>query len=160
MAFSLNVRHGLAFDAARLETSHATGLLMKLSRNMLVHQIGFAVALEHLLQDESELCMHTGVVHITPNVVTRYTWSHRDIQPWGKSIPTQCPTCFIVQKWTSIWLPSATYLFKCINNMCGWNGKQKVAERYRFEVIWPEGVELLHMKKATGALWMKFVVPI
>ena len=159
MAFSLNVRNGLAFDAARLVTSHATGLLMKLSRNMLVHQIGFAVALKHLLQDESELGMHTRMVHITPNVVMCYIWSHRDIQPWGKSIPMQCPTCVIMQKWTSIWLPSATYLFECINDTCSWNGKQKVAERYQFEVIQPEGVELLHMKKATGVSWMRFVVP-
>ena len=49
MTFSLNARHGLAFDAACLVTSHATGLLMKLSRNVLVHQISFAIALEHLL---------------------------------------------------------------------------------------------------------------
>ncbi|KAI9458301.1 hypothetical protein HD554DRAFT_2177402 [Boletus coccyginus] len=78
---SLNVRHALAFDATHLVTSHAAGLLMKLSRNMLVHQIGFTAALEHLLQNESELGMHTRVVYITPNVVTRYIWSHRDIQP-------------------------------------------------------------------------------
>jgi len=102
--------------------------------------------------------MHTGVAHITPDVVMRYIWSHRDIQPWGKSIPTQCPVCFVVQKWTSVWLPSSTYMFECINNMCSWDGMEKVAERYRFEVIWPEGVELLHMRKATGALWMKFAV--
>ena len=72
MAFSLNVRHALAFDTTHLVTSYATGLLMKLSRNVLVHQIDFATALKHFLQDESELGMHTGVVHITPDIITHY----------------------------------------------------------------------------------------
>ena len=49
-------------------------------------------------------------------------------------------------------------MFECINDACGWDGMEKVAERYQFEVIRPEGVELLHMKKATGASWMKFAV--
>ncbi|KAI9574131.1 hypothetical protein HD554DRAFT_2034322 [Boletus coccyginus] len=53
----------------------------QLSRNMLIHQIGFAAVLKHLLRDESELDMHTGVVHITPDIITYYIWSHRDIQP-------------------------------------------------------------------------------
>jgi hypothetical protein len=131
---------------------------MKLSRNVLVHQISFTIALEYLLRDESKLGMHTGVVHITPDTVMRYIGSHRDIQPWGKTIPIQCPVCFVVQKWTSVWLLSSAYLFECINDVCGWNGKEKVAERYQFEVIRPEGLKLLHMKKAAGTSWIKLVV--
>lgn len=154
-SFSFKLKHMLAFDAPRLVTSNTTGLLTKLTRNVVVHHIEFVTALEHLLRDETELGMHTGLVHITPDAAMRYIWTHRQTQPWGKYIPVQCPECFVVQQWATVWLDSSTYSFECINDMCGWKGKKKVAERYQFLAERPEGVELLHMKKVTGASWMK-----
>jgi len=46
---------------------------MKLTRNVVIYQIGFVVALEYLLQGASEVGKHTSIIHITPNMATHYT---------------------------------------------------------------------------------------
>ncbi|KAN0085866.1 hypothetical protein V8E55_007000, partial [Tylopilus felleus] len=158
--WSLKFGHVLAFDAPHLITVLTSELLMKLTRNVVVHQIDFVVALKYLLQDISELGKYTSILHITSNAVACYSWSHRDIQPWGQHIPVQYSQCRVVQKWVGVWLESGGYSFECANSHCGWVENQKVGEPHKFTVLRPAGVKLLHKRKVTGSSWMKFLLSV
>lgn len=81
IALSFKVGHTLAFDAPYLVILHTTGLLLKLTRNVVVHHIDFVTALEHLLWNKMKLDMHTELVHITPDIATCYVWTHKQTWP-------------------------------------------------------------------------------
>lgn len=56
-----------------------------------------------LLLSSSALSRHTGIVRFWTDgsVVKNCTirWAHPRIQPWGKPVPYQCPSCHCIQAW-------------------------------------------------------------
>src|SRR5437879_3742089 len=102
--------------------------LSRITKSVVVHGFDFVKALEHILQESSTLGMHTAVFHFraadpgTDVKTVRYVWMHRDYQPWGQSLPMQCPQCRTVQKWSSIQLRGGGYRFECRYSKCGYQG--------------------------------------
>ena len=92
----LGFSHALAFDATRLVAPVTCELLMKLTWDIAVNAFDFTHALKTLLQDVCDLSWHMSNVYLTPNGAHCYTWTHRDIQPWGKHLPIQCFQCGVV----------------------------------------------------------------
>lgn len=146
----------MAFDAPRLVVANTAHLLMRLTKDVVVQEIGFGQALESMLPDFSQLGHHTGIIHVTPSSATKYVWSHRTNQPWGHRLPPQCHQCGVFQIWTTVPTNARqTYIFKCMNQKCGWNGNKKVGEVKTFEFALAEGAEFIAQKKKRGGGWLK-----
>ncbi|KAG9309034.1 hypothetical protein JVU11DRAFT_11030 [Chiua virens] len=150
---SFDVCHALAFDAPHLQALTTAELLMRLTRGIVVHGYDFVKCLEENLQEVSELGRHSAVLHFHQGTVTRYTWAHKNIQPWGQRNPVQCPQCGVFQKWEGVCLSGRDYSFECNNELCG----NEDVERYGFVVKRPE-CTILHNKRQTPWAWLKVVV--
>ncbi|KIM50695.1 hypothetical protein SCLCIDRAFT_144838, partial [Scleroderma citrinum Foug A] len=73
-----------------------------LTRLVVIYEFQFTEAIEKVLTESPLLDMHTGVVHLAwresadgadPLKGCKYIWMHRDCQPWGQTLPIQCPKC-------------------------------------------------------------------
>lgn len=155
--FRFNILHSLAFDAPHLQALTTAELLMRLTRGTVIHGYQFIKCLEESLQEVGELGRHSSILHFHQGTTTRYTWAHKNIQPWGKRNPVQCPVCGIFQKWEGVYMSNGDYLFKCKNLVCGDQGGE--VARYCFLVKRPPSTTIiLHNKRQTPWAWLKVVV--
>ncbi|KAG9310731.1 hypothetical protein JVU11DRAFT_9335 [Chiua virens] len=157
---SFNIQHVLAFDAAHLQAVTVSELLIRLTLGTVIMGHEFVKCLESNLQEMGDLGRHSSILHFHQDQVIRYTWAHKNIQPWGERTPVQCPQCGILQKWEPVYLPNSNYSFECKNEACGECGGQggdKKVERYAFLVKRPQ-CEVLHNKRKTPWAWLKAVI--
>lgn len=155
---SFKIQHALAFDAPRLQSITTAELLMRVTKSTVINGSGFANALELHIQESSQLGLHSSILHFHDAHVTRYTWAHKDIKPWGHRIPLQCPQCGVIQTWTTTASKddNSEYKLECKNfAACGWDGARRVADPYSFKVVCPRDCIVLHSKRHTKTAWLK-----
>jgi hypothetical protein len=132
--------------------------LTKVTKSVVIHGFDFVEALEHTLKQCSVMGKHTGVVHITPNSATKYAWAHKVHQPWGITSPLQCPTCGILNPWTTVYADASDelkpYILECSNKKCGQKDGTRVEEQFSFRVGLPEGSTRLGKPREEG-VWTK-----
>jgi hypothetical protein len=130
----------LAFDVECLSTINTADLLSKVTQSVVIHGFNFTKALKHALKESIRLGRHTNILHFTPDCITKYSWAHKDYQPWGYRLPLQCPQCGILQPWVSAYLKDSDgkttgYGIECKNVDCS---RLQRGERWSFEVWCPK----------------------
>ena len=76
---SFGMQNALAFDADDLSTVNTAFLLANLTKSVIVEGFEFTTALEHCLKENSTLRKHSAVIHLAPDKVTRYVWTHNTV---------------------------------------------------------------------------------
>ena len=91
-----------AFDAPAFHPIYATTFLLNFFQCIIIEGRTFDSAIGQLL-NTSALSRHSGIVRFwtSNSVVKKCTlrWTHSRIQPWGKPVPYQCPSCHCIQAW-------------------------------------------------------------
>lgn len=162
------VRHRLsntiAFDAERLQVVLTSNLIVGVVERTFIEGYPIQMAMPEALGESSRLGYHSSVYLLTlahtdttlQLTVTKYTWSHRDIRPWGNSLPSQCPQCGCIQvQWVRTALPhdaTATHGFSCANNDCG---KPDGRGPKKFKFARSPGVKLLDQGKRWNSAWLE-----
>ncbi|KIK14297.1 hypothetical protein PISMIDRAFT_117281, partial [Pisolithus microcarpus 441] len=154
----------IAFDAERLQVVLTSNLILGVVERTFIEGYPVQMAMPEALGESSRLGYHSSVYLLTlactnttlELTVTKYTWSHRDIRPWGNSLPSQCLQCGCIQvQWVRTALPhdaTATHGFSCANNDCGkLDGKGPKT----FKFARPPGVKLLDPGKRWNSAWLE-----
>ena len=83
---------------------------------------------------------HSAVIHLAPDKVMRYVWTHKDYQPWGTKLAAQCLWCGSLNPWEIVSVGNGNYGAECKNLRCrgGDSGKP-----YSFPISRRAGGELL-----------------
>ena len=149
---SLGIGNALAFDAEGLSPVLALDLLTNVTKSVVIHGFGFTEALEHTLKQCLTLGKHTSIVHFKPHCVMQYVWAHKDYQPWGHTLPLQCPQCGILNPWTLVYMAGG-YDVKCKNEACRDMSSGIHGGRYSFRVDRPEDSVLVQAGKDSG--WLR-----
>lgn len=108
---------------------------MKLTKEVVIHGFQFSTALRHLLGQSMTLGKHTNVLHFSPETVTKYLWTQKSYQPWGKRLALQCPRCGILNPWLTVFVQDGArkgYRVECANTRCGGD-----SGRYSFNIWRP-----------------------
>jgi hypothetical protein len=155
----LGVSDALAFDAKHLSAVNTVDLLAKLTKSIVIHGFKFTEALKHSLRHCSTLGRHTGIVHLAHDHAAKYSWAHRDYQPWGQVLPLQCVQCGVLDPWVSTYIKHLDgYRLECRNPDCGKVPGEVFKEPYAFQVARPANSVLLSVGKQQGGTasgWMK-----
>ena len=150
--------NAIAFSAKHLTAINTIDLLTKVTKSVVIHGFEFVKALEHTLKQCFVMGRHTGLVHITPDSATKYAWAHKDRQPWGTPSPLQCPSCGILNCWTSVYENAGddlkSYTMECMNKKCSYQGSRRVGDPFSFHAVLPEGSTTLGKPKDDG-VWLK-----
>ncbi|KAM6489444.1 hypothetical protein JOM56_015077 [Amanita muscaria] len=155
-----SIAHALAFDAPRLSPTMTAEFLMRLTKSYVINGYPFTQALEHLLPDVTELGKHTSIIHFCERDIVKYSWTHREYQPWGVSLPIQCPACGVLQGWINITKEGGLYGYQCRNSKCQSVGNRR-QEPYSFEVARPLNTTLIKSgNKHANSSWMKMLMPV
>jgi hypothetical protein len=97
-----------AFTAPSLISSLLGSFLLDLAQKAIIETIDIN---EHFLsgfvgQHSAVMARHSSLVYIqkaekenAPPTSFKYVWSQKDMQPWGKPIPAQCPQCKGFRPW-------------------------------------------------------------
>lgn len=159
---SLGVANTLAFNAEYLSTVNTVDLLTKVTKSVVIHGFGFTEALEHSLKQCSTLGRHTGIIHFAHHTITKYLWAHRDYQPWGQTLPLQCPQCGVLDPWVSVFVKHTQgYRLECNNKDCGKVDGRMLKEPYAFQVMCPADAIILRVGREHGGCasgWMKLTI--
>ncbi len=137
-----------------ITTLGGMNLVKDITKDIVIHGFSFDSALKESLRVHCDtLGKQTNVVHISDSSARKYVWAHRNIQPWGRRLPTQCPRCGVLNPWKiPVYIPQdESYRIRCHNDGCG-AGQQG---GFQDEIKRPEGVELI--KGGGGGLsgWLK-----
>ncbi|KAI5981004.1 hypothetical protein EDD15DRAFT_2204730 [Pisolithus albus] len=154
----------IAFDAERLQVVLTSNLILGIVDRTFIQGYPVRMAMPEALGESSRLGYHSSVYLLTlactnsalELTVTKYTWSHRDIRPWGNPLPSQCPQCGCIQvQWERTALPhdaTATHGFSCANKDCG---KLDGKGPKMFKFARPLDIKLLDQGRRWNSAWLE-----
>ncbi|KAN0082881.1 hypothetical protein V8E55_008676, partial [Tylopilus felleus] len=137
------VKHAVAFDAPRLQTTSMAELLARLTKRVVLYGLNFTKVIEDILPDMSDLGCHSSIIHFVDGKVVQYIWAHRTIQPWGQRISMQCKQCGVLQEWVGACLGDESYAYECKYEKCGYKGEDRSVEAHSFVVSCPRNCQVL-----------------
>jgi hypothetical protein len=93
--------------------------LITLAQDIFVEGFDLIDRFRFLLPAATPFEHHTNILHLchAQDVlhVQRWTWMHRDVKPWGKILPAQCPGCSAIHTLECYMIERNAYRFKCRN---------------------------------------------
>lgn len=144
-----------AFDARFFHPVFATTFILDFFQHVIIEGRPFKDVVG-LLFSSSTLSRHTGIVRFwTSGVDVRhctFRWSHCRIQPWGKPVPYQCPTCYCVQAWNQKGNGPSSELRGCVTMSCTYKGEHgRCTKQLFFEQSGP-----YKTLKSPEGIWVAF----
>jgi hypothetical protein len=109
--------HIVAFEGQARHEGSFIPFLIALAQDIFIEGFDLTHRLQFLLPAATHFEHHTNILHFcrTPDAlcVQRWTWMHKDVKPWGKILPTQCPGCSAIHTLECYLKDRETYGFKC-----------------------------------------------
>ena len=131
--FRLPIRDCIAFITPRFQAPLANIFLHTLFRSNIIELFDIASSLPNALKRDSELGMHTDIMHfsfdhssppITSMTCDKYVWWNANIRPYGHNVPFLCPTCASVRPWGKTAKVEGGWVVQCSNPNCGLNANK------------------------------------
>jgi hypothetical protein len=87
--------------------------------------------LKAVLQDHQALGAHTGIIDISTNKLTKYSWVHFGNRPFGEVFTRQCPKCSRIKFQPPEFQGHDTVFYRCLDKGCdGFYKFEKPAKAY------------------------------
>ncbi|KAG1852691.1 hypothetical protein F4604DRAFT_1933565 [Suillus subluteus] len=142
----------IGFNAVRFQPSFATHLLLAFAELVIIEHLPIDTAFPDMLGQSYKLGRHSDVFLLMPNnsgslAVTKFSWTHSELRPWGQYLPVQCPQCGWTNTWHSVNMHK-DYIFECKNDHC----------RKWYVFSQPAHSRILLPGKRPGACWISVVV--
>ena len=108
MSIKLLLSHGFdhifAFTADGLIPSILSSFLVDVAQRVIVEGFDISKFLFQFLDNAPFVARHTAIIHLANKpgggvVGRKYIWSHKNIQPWGQQLPSQCQECWSFRPW-------------------------------------------------------------
>jgi hypothetical protein len=151
----LGIENTVAFDAERLTTLGASDFVKDVIKSVVIHGFEFDEALkESRTMHCQALGKQTNFLHFSRTFVDKYTWAHRNIQPWGQRLLTQCPQCGILNPWMKpvhVKEGGPAYYATCKNPNCVEPGGR--GQRFKIKVERPENSDFSNCGNDAG--WLR-----
>lgn len=105
--------------------------------------------------------IHTSIIHFADRII-KYSWAHRNYQPWSQTLLLQCPQCGILDPWASVFVKQIHgYRLECKNQDCGKADGKTLKEPYSFQVMHPLDSVILSAGRKHGGCasgWLKLII--
>lgn len=142
----------VGFNAARFQPNFATHLLLAFAELVIIERLPILTAFPEMLGQSYKLGRHSDVFLLMPDnigslAVTKYSWTHSTLRPWGQYLPIQCPQCGWTNTWRSVMMHK-DYVFECKNDAC----------RRRYAFSQPLNSRVLLPGKRPGACWISIIL--
>ncbi|KAG1721764.1 hypothetical protein EDD22DRAFT_854316 [Suillus occidentalis] len=112
----------IGFNAVRFQPSFAMHLLLAFAELVVIERLAIDLVFPDMLGQSYKLGCHSDVVFMMPDgrgslTITKYSWTHSELRPWGQYLPLQCPQCGWTNAWRSVCV-AKEYNFECKNDAC------------------------------------------
>ncbi|KAG2062731.1 hypothetical protein BDR04DRAFT_1164718 [Suillus decipiens] len=111
----------IAFNAVRFQPSFASHLLLSFTEHVIIERFPIQKAFPEMLGQSYKLGRHSDVFLMTKKGasldVSKFSWTHAQLRPWGHYLPVQCPQCGWADAWDSA-NHQKVYSFECKNRNC------------------------------------------
>lgn len=157
-----------AFDAPSFHPIYATTFLLGFFQHIIIEGRKFDSAIG-LLLNTSPLSRHTGILRFWKDIRNHCVvfrscelrWAHLRTQPWGRSVPYQCPSCFCIQAWDQQKIHGASSQLRDVSMGCSYGGKQGQREGACKECLtFMKPEEVFKVVKASEGTWVAFGVKL
>jgi hypothetical protein len=109
--------HIVAFEGQACHEGSFILFLITLAQNIFVEGFNLTEQFRFLLPAATPFEHHTNILHLHRIQdmlhVQRWTWMHKDVKPWGKILPAQCPGCSAIHTLEACQKEKKAYAFKC-----------------------------------------------
>ena len=109
--------HIVAFEGQARHEGSFIPFLITLAQNIFIEGFDLTDRFRFLLPAATPFEHHTNILHLrrTQDVlqVQRWTWMHKDVKPWGKILPAQCPGCGAIHTLECHRKERKAYAFEC-----------------------------------------------
>ena len=132
-----------------------SSFMVDVAQRVIVENFDIDKFLTGILDSAPAVARHTPVVHIkkTDSGVesSKYVWTNKFLQPWGQTLPSQCPACFSFRPWPSKGSTknNASIVFKC----AGMKSDNTACEK---ELRFPKPE---YKSVSPGGMWLSFNWP-
>lgn len=113
--------HIVAFEGQARHEGSFIPFLITLAQNIFIEGFDLTDRFRFLLPAATPFEHHTNILHFfrAQDILCaqRWTWMHKDVKPWGKILPAQCPGCSAIHTLECHIMEINAYGFKC-NNCC------------------------------------------
>jgi hypothetical protein len=142
----------IGFNAVRFQPSFATHLLLAFAELVVIERLPIRDVFPEMLGLSYKLGRHSDVFLLMPDglgslTVTRFSWTHSELRPWGQYLPVQCPQCGWANAWRSVNMHK-DYVFECKNGSC----------RKGYTFSQPAHSRILLPGKRPGSCWISITV--
>jgi hypothetical protein len=92
--------HIVAFEGQARHEGSFIPFLITLAQHIFIEGFDLTDQFTFLLPSAATFQHHTNILHLRRTQdalhVQRWTWTHKDVKPWGKILPPQCPACHVL----------------------------------------------------------------
>lgn len=148
-----------AFNATSFHPIYAATFLLNFFQHIVIEGRSFDSAVGQIL-NTSALSRHTGIIRFWRDgpVIKKceLRWSHLRTQPWGQSVPYQCPSCRCVQAWDQQKIQGASSQLRDVSMRCSYKGKPGQEGACEKCLAFKQPPESFKAVKASEGTWVAF----
>ncbi|KAG0692865.1 hypothetical protein DFH29DRAFT_881983 [Suillus ampliporus] len=142
----------IGFNAVHFQPTFTAHLLLAFAELVIIERLPILTAFPDMLGQSYKLGRHSDVFLLMPDnsgslAVTKFSWTHSLLCPWGQYLPLQCPQCGWTNAWRTV-IMHKDYIFECKNDNC----------RKKYAFSQPPHSRILLPGKRPGACWISVVL--
>lgn len=112
----------IGFNAVCFQLSFTMHLLLAFVELVVIEYLAIDLVFPNMLGQSYKLGCHSDMIFMMPDshsslTITKFSWTHCELHPWGQYLPLQCPQCGWTNAWCSVCV-SKDYHFECKNDAC------------------------------------------